>query len=273
MVHPRSKPARRHAPILVRQAGETLVVDIHAHLNIGAADALIRESVPDAPKPFAFSCPATNAVNGKIFQKIGPKLNGVDNRIADMDALGVDVQAISPTPTQYFYFAPPEVGREAAQIVNNGVAEAVARFPDRFVGMGTVPLQNTEMAIAEMNRCVNEHDMRGIEICSHVDGRELSDVAFRPFFAAAEELGIVVFLHPLGFSHGQRLSEHYLDNIIGNPSRVDNRAIAFNFRWRTRCLSQSQTLRRTRRRFFARILGPHGPCVQGSRRLPIAHYP
>ena len=217
MVHPRSKPAQRHAPILVQQAGETLVVDIHAHLNIGAADALIRESVPDAPKPFAFSCPATNAVNGKIFQKIGPKLNGVDNRIADMDALGVDVQAISPSPTQYFYFAPPEVGREAAQIVNNGVAEAVARFPDRFVGMGTVPLQNTEMAIAEMNRCVNEHDMRGIEICSHVDGRELSDEAFRPFFAAAEDLGIVVFLHPLGFSHGQRLSEHYLDNIIGNP--------------------------------------------------------
>ena len=68
-----------------------------------------------------------------------------------------------------------------------------------------------------MRRCVNELGLRGIEINSHVNGRELADPEFRPFFAAAEELGIVVFLHPLGFTHGQRLTEHYLNNIIGNP--------------------------------------------------------
>jgi aminocarboxymuconate-semialdehyde decarboxylase len=156
-------------------------------------------------------------VNRQLFAAIGPKLNNIDLRIDEMDALGVDVQAISPSPGQYFSFAPPELGRAAAQTINDGIATAIGRHPGRFVGMGTVPLQNVEMAVAEMRRCVDELDLRGIEISSNVNGRELAEEEFRPFFAAAEQLGILVFLHPLGFSHGQRLSEHYLNNIVGNP--------------------------------------------------------
>jgi aminocarboxymuconate-semialdehyde decarboxylase len=212
-----SATAQKRKLIPVQQSGKYLTVDIHAHLNVPSAAELIRNAVPDAPDPFPFSCAATDAVNGKLFQKIGPKLNGVDSRIADMDQMAVDVQAISPSPGQFYYFAPAEIGRDASRIVNEGIAAAVSKHPDRLVGMGTVPLQNTEMAITEMRRCVNELGMRGIEISTHVNGRELADEAFRPFFAAAEELGIVLFLHPLGSTHGQRLSKHYLDNIIGNP--------------------------------------------------------
>lgn len=204
-------------PIPVSQRGQQLVVDIHCHLNIAAADALVRERMPDAPQVFGFSSPASNAVNGKLFAAIAPKLNGVDERIADMDRLGVDVQAISPSPGQYYYFTPPELGREVARTINDGLADAVARHPDRLVGMGTVPLQNVEMAVAEMRRCVKELDLRGIEISSNVNGRELADPELRPFWAEAEALGVLVFMHPLGFTHGQRLSEHYLNNIIGNP--------------------------------------------------------
>ena len=204
-------------PIPVSQRGRHLVVDIHCHLSIGAADEIIKEAIPEPPDPFPFSSPASNAVMGKLFVKIGPKLNGVDERLKDMDALGVDVQAISPSPGQYYYFAPPDVGRKVARTINDGMAAAVARHPDRLVGMGTVPLQNTQMAIEEMRRCVKELDLRGIEINSHVNGRELAEDEFRPFFAAAEELGVLLFLHPLGFTHGHRLSEHYLNNIIGNP--------------------------------------------------------
>jgi aminocarboxymuconate-semialdehyde decarboxylase len=204
-------------PISVAQRGKNLVVDIHCHLNIGAADALIRSQISDPPSPAGFSSPASDAVMGKLFATIGPKLNNIDLRLADMDALGIDVQAISPSPVQYYYFAPPELGREAARTVDDGIAAAIAKYPDRMIGMGTVPLQDPQMAIAEMRRCVKELDMRGIEISSHVNGRELAAAEFRPFFAVAEELGVLIFLHPLGFSHGQRLSEHYLNNIIGNP--------------------------------------------------------
>lgn len=207
----------KRMPIAVERRGSHLVVDVHCHLNIGAADAYVRSQLAEIPNPLPFSSPASDAVMGKLFASIGPKLNAVDLRIAEMDALGVDVQAISPSPGQFFYFAPPEVGREAAQIVNNGIADALSLHPGRLVGMGTVPLQDPDMAIAEMRRCVTDLDLRGIEICSNVNGSELAEERFRPFFAAAEELGILLFMHPLGFSHGQRLSEHYLNNIIGNP--------------------------------------------------------
>lgn len=203
--------------ITVSARGQHLVVDIHAHLAVAAADARIRQDIPDLPRGLPFSCPASDAVNGRMFAEIGPRLNGVAQRIEDMDRLGVDVQAISPNPGQYYYFAAPELGRELAVIINDAIAEAAASVPDRLVGIGTVPLQNTEMAIAEMRRAVNDCGLRGIEIGTNVSGRELADPALRPFFAAAEELGVLLFMHPLGFTQGERLSEHYLNNLIGNP--------------------------------------------------------
>ncbi len=206
-----------HAPIIVRKKGRHLAIDIHAHLNVAAAEATLRAAMPDLPKGLPFSCPESDAVNARMFAKIGPKLNGVEARLADMDRQGVDVQALSPNPGQYYYFAQPEMGRDLSRTINDGVAEAVASAPDRLVGIGTVPLQNVEMAIAEMRRAVGDLNMRGIEIGSNVGGRDLSDPGFRPFFAAAEELGVLLFLHPLGFTQGQRLSDHYLNNLIGNP--------------------------------------------------------
>jgi aminocarboxymuconate-semialdehyde decarboxylase len=105
----------------------------------------------------------------------------------------------------------------AAQTVNEGIAAAVARNSDRFVGMGTVPLQNVQMAVHEMRRCVRDLDLRGIAISSNVNGRDLHAEELRPFFAAAEELGVLLFIHPLGFTQGNRMSEYYFNNLIGNP--------------------------------------------------------
>ena len=206
---------RRLIPVSAR--GKHLVVDIHCHLGITAADTMLRAAMPNAPAALPFSSPASDQVNRALFASIGSRLNGIDERLADMDRLGVDVQAISPSPGQYFYFADPDLGRDLSRTINDGIAAACARRPERLVGMGTVPLQAPELAIAEMRRCVNALGLRGIEISSHVNGKELASPEFRPFFAAAEGLGVLIFLHPLGFTHGQRLSEHYLNNIIGNP--------------------------------------------------------
>jgi aminocarboxymuconate-semialdehyde decarboxylase len=197
--------------------GKHLVIDIHSHMNVGAAEAMIREAMPNLPRGLPFSSPASDKVNEKMFADIGPQLNGVKERLEDMDRLGVDVQAISPNPGQYFYFAQEELGRDLTQVINNNIAESIADHPDRLIGMGTVPLQNVEMAIAEMKRCVKDCGMRGIEIGTNVNGAELADPKFIPFFKAAEELGVLLFMHPLGFTQGERLSEHYLNNIIGNP--------------------------------------------------------
>ena len=217
MIDPVATCGHRRQPIPVSQRGRHLVVDIHCHLNVAAAETLIRSQISDVPDPLPFTSATSKAVNQKLFAAIGPSLNGVTQRLKDMDALGIDVQAMSPSPGQYYYFAPPEVGRDVAQMINDAMAEAVSSHPDRLVGMGTIPLQNVEFAIAEMQRCVGDLDLRGIEIGTNVNGHELSEPQFRPFFSAAEELGVLLFLHPLGFSHGQRLSKYYLDNVIGNP--------------------------------------------------------
>jgi len=205
-------------PIPVQARGKHLVVDIHCHLGIGAADTIVRRAYPGPPPGINdFTSPKTSEVNRAQFAAIGPILNGVEQRLQDMDRLGIDVQALSPSPGQYFYFTDPETGREAARTVNDGIAAAVAAHPERLVGMGTVPLQNVEFAVAEMRRCVRELDLRGIEIGSNVNGRDFHDPEFRSFFAAAEELGILLFLHPLGFTHANRMSEYYFNNLIGNP--------------------------------------------------------
>ncbi|HUN76554.1 MAG TPA: amidohydrolase family protein [Steroidobacteraceae bacterium] len=203
-------------PVRTARRGITQVIDIHAHLAVPAAEALLRPYAAQAPA-MGFSSPDSDAVNRELFARIGRKLSSLDERLVEMDATGIDIQALSPLPGQTIYAVPPDVAREAARITNDGIAAAVARHPDRFVGMGIVPLQSPELAIAEMKRCTKELGLRGIEISSHVNGRELADPGLRPVFAAAEEAGVLLFLHPLGFTHGERLRDHYLNNLLGNP--------------------------------------------------------
>jgi aminocarboxymuconate-semialdehyde decarboxylase len=131
--------------------------------------------------------------------------------------MGVDIQVVSPGPQAYNYWLDPDLGREAARIVNDDLAALVARHPDRLRAMGTVPLQDARLAVEEMERCVREHGMRGIEISSHVNGKELAEARLEPFFARAEELGVLIFLHPLGTTSAERLAEHYFNNVIANP--------------------------------------------------------
>ena len=131
--------------------------------------------------------------------------------------MGVDVQALSAAPPQFYYWADPALGRKLARLQNDHLAELVCKHSDRFVGLATVPLQDVEAAVAELDFAVTELGLRGVEICTNVNGLDLDDGRFRPFFARAAELGVVVLIHPHGFTSGERLMEYYLTNVIGNP--------------------------------------------------------
>lgn len=190
------------------------VIDIHCHIGVPEAAALVSAeyhfSMPENASP-------SDLANAEMMRKIASQLNGVDLRLKDMDRLGIDVQVLSPNPGQYYYNAPVESARAAARKINDNIADAVAKHPDRFVGLGTVPLQDCQSAIAEMRRCHHELGFRGVEIGTNVAGRELSSEEFGPFFAAAEKLGTLLFMHPMGFTEPRRLSDYHLGNIIGNP--------------------------------------------------------
>src|SRR5581483_3602041 len=116
----------------------------------------------------------TREVQRLQMERTWPQLTSVEKRLADMDQMGIDVQAICPAPVQMFYWTEPALGIAAARAVNDNIAEIVARHPDRFVGMGTVPFQAPELAIQELDRITKSLGFRGIEISSNVDGTDFS---------------------------------------------------------------------------------------------------
>jgi aminocarboxymuconate-semialdehyde decarboxylase len=207
-------------PVATSKTGKTKVVDMHCHyLNpvVNAKTAHLNAAQYDPTVIFANAL--TNETNKKQMATRAPKLTGVTERLVDMDRMGVDIQAVCPAPYHFFYFTEPGYGAELSREVNEGIAQVAADTPDRFVGMGTVPLQDAQLAIKELNYCVKKLGMRGIEICTNVNGKNLTDPSLKldKFFARCEELGVVIFMHPLGYTQADRLTNHYFNNVIGNP--------------------------------------------------------
>jgi len=161
--------------------------------------------------------PRTQAHQQKLRAELDRKLTSVEQRVSDMDRMGIDVQAISTSPLQYYYATEPELGRQISRAINERLAEIVAAHPDRFVALGTVPMQSPELAVAELGYCMKRLGFRGMEIGTNVGGVDLSDGRFESLFAKAEELGAVIFLHPIGFTDPRRLTQYFLTNVIGNP--------------------------------------------------------
>ena len=212
--------ARSSVKTVRDRRGKHLRVDIHCHYLNPDVAAKVAPFDPKQHDPlFQFSNTATREVNAKQVQTRGPKLTSIETRLADMDRMGIDVQAISPAPNQLIYWSEADLGIEVARTVNDRLAAVVAAWPDRFVGLGTVPLQHVDLAVAELERCVTELGLRGVEILPNVNGLDLTDarLGLEKFFARAEALGIVIFMHPLGFTQADRLRDHYFNNIIGNP--------------------------------------------------------
>jgi len=156
--------------------------------------------------------------NKVMFPSISDQLTNAEARIEHMDRMGVDLQGLATFVSEYNYWAPGAAGAESARIQNDNVASVVADNPDRFVGMGaTVPLQDIDLAIAEMDRAVDDLGFKGLQIGGTIDGRNLDEAKFRPFWAAVEAKGIPVILHPSGYPESQRLGSYFLVNCIGNP--------------------------------------------------------
>jgi aminocarboxymuconate-semialdehyde decarboxylase len=200
--------------------GKRLRVDIHCHYFNPAVAARVAHLNPAQYEPSVqFANELTREVNARQMHDRGPKLSTIETRLKDMDRMGIDIQAVSPAPNQTYYWTDPELGVELSRAVNDRLAEIVATWPKRFVALGTVPLQHADLAVAELTRCVKELGLRGVEINPSVNGMDLTDprLGLEKFFAKVQELDVVIFIHPIGFTEGQRLVDHYFNNVIGNP--------------------------------------------------------
>ena len=213
---------RAAGPIRVVRSrkGRRLRIDIHCHyLNQAVAAKVAHLDPAQHDTSVQFANVLTRAVNVKQIRDRGPKLSTIETRLKDMDLMGIDIQAVSPAPNQTYYWTEPDLGAELSRQVNDRLAEIVATWPDRFVALGTVPLQDVELALAELERCVKQLGLRGVEINPNVNGLDLTDprLNLEKFFAKAQALDAVIFIHPLGFTQGGRLVDHYFNNVIGNP--------------------------------------------------------
>jgi aminocarboxymuconate-semialdehyde decarboxylase len=198
--------------------GKWFTLDIHCHWTSPKAAAMVdgNEAVSRWFLETAAS-PQSQSVNRGNSVRTRPQGTSAEQRIADMDLMGIDMQAVSPAPRQTYYGADPDLGLATARVLNDEIADIVARHPDRFTGLGTIPLQAPDLAIAELERLHKSLGMRGIEILTHVAGEDLSGEKFRKVFQRIEELGLVVFMHPDGYTEPRRFHDHYFANVIGNP--------------------------------------------------------
>ena len=138
-------------------------------------------------------------------------------KVAWMDRVGMDVAVISPAPPIYFYWLKPDAGLEIVRLANDGIAQMVAKFPDRLRGMAHLPMQDPDAAIAELERVARDYRFKGVELATSIEGVPLADMKFRKVLKAIEQLGLFIFTHPYRcLAHGG-MDSYYLGNFIGFP--------------------------------------------------------
>lgn len=146
-----------------------------------------------------------------------PEFCDIEAKIAWMDRSGMDVSVISVGPPIYFYWLKPEAGVEIVRLANDGIAQMVAKHPDRLRGMAHLPMQDPEAAIAELERVAKEYRFKAVELATSIEGVPLADMRFRKVLKAIEKLGLFVFTHPYQCLAQGGMDGYYLRNFIGFP--------------------------------------------------------
>lgn len=208
--------ARTSARKVIKRDRRSLAVDLHCHVHTPAADELAK-SQKHGDALARYGNKRTEDHQRKLREQLDRKLTSIEQRIRDMDKMRIDVQAISSSPLQYYYGIDPELGRQTSRAINERLAEVAGSNPERFVALGTAPMQDPKAAVTELEYCMKKLGFRGMEIGTNVAGVEIADRRYERFWRQAEALGAVIFLHPIGFTEPNRLTQHFLTNIIGNP--------------------------------------------------------
>ena len=196
----------------------TRTIDLHAHVIV---PEILRDAAPEEewrPRIWRDGDQPVVEMGGRQVRAGVREWSDVDQVLADQDAAGTDMVVLSPVVMLLGHDAEPQEGLRRARLQNGALARLVAEHPDRIGALGTVPLQDPALAADELRAIMADGVLAGVEIAASVGGTYLGDDAFEPFWAAAEETGALVFIHPTtrGFP-APVFQEHYLWNAVGNP--------------------------------------------------------
>ncbi len=203
-----------------------LKIDVHTHI--------LPKEIPRWKDKFGYGgfitlehhkpcCARMIRDDGKFFREVEDNCWSAEKRIEESDSFGVSVQVLSTVPVMFNYWAKAEDCADTSKFLNNGIAEIVGKFSRRFIGLGTVPLQNTELAIKELERC-KQIGLVGVQIGSNINQLNLGESQFYEFFAACEELSMAVFVHPWEMMGESEIQKYWLPWLVGMPAET-SRAI------------------------------------------------
>ncbi len=197
-------------------------IDVHNHV--------VPENFPkyagkgaDVPWPSmaeAHACHRHVMISGKVYRTVSDGSWSVPRRIEHMNEAGVSQQALSPMPELLSYWLPLDDAKSLIRYLNEEIARMVALAPERFVGLGAVPLQDVDAAISEMEYVLKKLGFSGVEIASHVNGTSIGDPRFEPFFAAADKLGAAIFVHALRPAGQERIVGPFIEQAVCFPGDV-----------------------------------------------------
>lgn len=199
-----------------------LKIDTHTHV--------LPENWPDLKERYGYGgfvqlehhgpgC-ARMMLDGRHFRDVRANCWDPGERLSDCERHNVSVQVLSTVPIMFSYWAKPRDTLDLSRMLNDHIASIVSAHAKRFVGLGTVPMQDAELAIGELERCVTRLGLAGIEIGTHINGWNLDDEKVFPIFEAAQELGAAIFVHPWEMLGRERMSRYWLPWLVGMPAET-----------------------------------------------------
>jgi aminocarboxymuconate-semialdehyde decarboxylase len=196
-------------------------IDIHTHI--------MPATMPNWTRKFGYgefihleerNCKACMMKGDKVFRQIDKNIFDAEIRKKECHTSNVTTQVISTIPVLFNYWAKPKDALETSRFFNDHIAQTVSDNPKNFIGLGTIPLQDVDVAIKEMHRCVQELQMPGLEIGTNINGKNLSEKEFFPFYEAAEILGCALFIHPWEMMGEKEMEKYWLPWLVGMPAET-----------------------------------------------------
>ncbi|MEP7220598.1 MAG: amidohydrolase family protein, partial [Bacteroidota bacterium] len=197
-------------------------IDVHTHI--------LPENWPDLSARYGYGgwvrlehhkpCCARMMIDDRFFREVEENCWSPEKRIEECDHDHVDVQVLSTVPVMFGYWARPEHTLDLSRYLNDHIATVVARHPDRFAGLGTLPMQAPELAVPELERCVKELGLAGVQIGSHINDWNLDEESLFPVYEAAERLGAAIFVHPWEMMGREKMPRYWLPWLVGMPAET-----------------------------------------------------